>query len=103
MDKSIAEFCVQLAERLGASYAEARLENSYGDGYALRNGIPEPAGFSEDTGIGIRVIVNGSMAFASTNKLDKISIKQLVVNAVNSAKQASKINKNKIIIVEDKK
>ncbi|MBT7062643.1 TldD/PmbA family protein [Candidatus Woesearchaeota archaeon] len=102
MDKSIAEFCVQLAERLGASYAEARLENSYGDGYALRNGIPEPAGFSEDTGIGIRVIVNGSMAFASTNKLDKISIKQLVVNAVNSAKQASKINKNKIIFLKEK-
>ena len=53
MDKSLAEFCVKLAERKGASYAEARLENSTGDGYALRNGITEPSGFAEETGFAV--------------------------------------------------
>jgi TldD protein len=102
MDKSTAEFCVKLAQQLGASYAEARLENSYGDGYTLRNGIPEPAGFAEDTGIGIRLIANGSLGFASTNKIDKASLKQLIQKAVTSAKQSSKINKSKLSFVQEK-
>ncbi|MBT3940566.1 TldD/PmbA family protein [Candidatus Woesearchaeota archaeon] len=102
MDRSSAEFCIKLAQKLGASYSEARLENSYGDGYALKNGTPEPAGFSEETGIGIRVVVNGALGFASTNKIDKTSLKGLVTNAVRSAKRASIVNDQKIVLVPEK-
>jgi TldD protein len=101
LDRSIAEFCVKLAQKQGASYAEARLENSYGDGYSLRNGIPDPAGFSEDTGIGIRVLVDGSFGFAATNKMDKTSLKLLVTKSVKSAQLAAKLNSKKIQFVPE--
>lgn len=102
LDKSVADFCVGLAQRLGASYAEARLENSKGDGYALKNGIPEPSGFSEDTGVGIRVIVNGALGFASTNRLDKKSLTGLVNQAVSNARKSSKVNSNKIAFMKER-
>jgi TldD protein len=102
MDKSIAEFSIKLAQKLGASYAEARLENSWGEGFALRNGNPEPAGFSEDSGVGIRVLADGALGFASTNKLDKKSIKFLVQQAVANAKRAATLNDNKIQFVAEK-
>jgi TldD protein len=102
MDRSLAEFCIKLAQKLGAEYAEARLENSWGDGYALRNGIPEPSGFSEDTGIGIRVLANGGLGFVSTNKMDKKSITELVKKVVASAQKSGKMNDNKIIFIKEK-
>jgi TldD protein len=101
MDKSLAEFCIKLAQNFGAEYSEVRLENSWGDGYALRNGIPEPSGFSEDTGVGIRVLANGGLGFASTNKLDKKSITGLVRKAVLSASKAGKLNSTKIKFVQE--
>jgi len=102
MNHSIAHFCLKLASKLGAEYSEARLENSYGDGYALKNSILEPSGFSEETGIGIRVLANGALGFASTNKLDRKSVIQLVRNAVLSAKKSAKINNSKIVFVQAK-
>jgi TldD protein len=102
MDKSLAEYSIKLAQKLGASYAEARLENSWAEGYALKNGMPEPAGFSEDCGIGIRVLANGALGFASTNKLDKKSISALVSQAVMSAKRSAMLNDNKIQFVAEK-
>jgi TldD protein len=102
MDRSIAEFSIKLAQRLGASYAEARLENSWADGYAFRNGIPELAGFSEDSGIGIRVLANGALGFASTNKLDKRTVTALVKQAVANAKRSAVLNDNKIQFVAEK-
>jgi TldD protein len=102
MDKSIAEYSIKLAQKLGASYAEARLENSWADGYALRNGAPEPSGFSEDAGIGIRILANGALGFVSTNKLDKKSITALVKQAVANAKRSAVLNDNKIRFVTEK-
>jgi len=102
MDKSIAAFCMNIASKLGASYAEVRLENSTGDGYALENGIVQPSGFAEETGIGLRVIVDGALGFASTNKLDKKSIIQLVTKSVNLAKRSAKLNDTKMSFIKDK-
>jgi TldD protein len=102
LDKSIADFCVRLAERLGAQYAEARLEHAMGDGYALKNGSPEPSGFGEETGIGVRVLVNGALGFASTNRMDKRIITDLVKKVVTDTKKSAQINKTKITFVPEK-
>jgi len=102
MDKSVAEFCVKLAESKGAEYAEARLEHSTGDGYALRNGITEPSGFIEETGIGIRVLVNGALGFTSTNIINKKVLTDLVNKAVDSARKSSQINSNKLVFVKER-
>ncbi|OGM02903.1 hypothetical protein A3K72_03615 [Candidatus Woesearchaeota archaeon RBG_13_36_6] len=101
MQKDLAEFAVKYASKLGASYAEARLEQTKTNGFMLKNGIPEMAGFERISGIGLRIIVNKGLGFASTNKLEKSELKQLVRLAFKTTKAASRI-KEEINLAPDK-
>ncbi len=101
MQKDLAEFAVRYASKLGASYAEVRLEQSKTNGFMLKNGIPEMAGFERISGIGLRIIVNKGLGFASTNKLEKSKLKQLVRLAFKTTKAASRI-KEEINLAPDK-
>lgn len=91
MKKDLAEFAVEYASKLGASYAEARLEHSQTNGFLLKNGVPEMSGFARISGLGLRIIVNNGLGFASTNTVEKAKIKELVKTAFKTTKAASKV------------
>ena len=91
MEKDLADYAVEYASSLGASYAEARLEHSKTNGFMIKNGIPEMAGFGRISGIGLRIIMDNGLGFASTNILKRDKIKQVVETAIKTAKSASKI------------
>ena len=57
----------------------------------MKNGVPEVASSVDKAGIGLRVVVEGSMGFGATNSLSKASILSLVDDAVARAKASSKI------------
>lgn len=84
MDEELTNFCVDKAQSLGAEYAEARMEQTFSNGIILKNGQPQISGFEHNKGIGLRLLVNGRMAFLATNKIDKSSIlmqiKQVIFN-----------------------
>ena len=75
MHKDLAEFAIKFSQKKGASYAEARLETGSGIDASLKNGILQGLGFSEYSGIGIRIVHNNYPVFFSTNDLDKRKIK----------------------------
>ncbi|MCP8309842.1 MAG: TldD/PmbA family protein, partial [archaeon] len=81
MDEDLLLFAIDLAQRLGADYAEARLHRTKELGCLLRNGAPEPAVIGDAYGIGIRVIHSGSLAFFATNDISKKNIKNIVESA----------------------
>ncbi|MBW2971025.1 TldD/PmbA family protein [Candidatus Woesearchaeota archaeon] len=100
MEKELAEYAVEYASKLGANYAEARLQKSEGTSFLLKNGTPEISGFNEISGLGIRLIVEGGLSFVSTNQLHKPRIKTLVDKSFKAAKVVSKI-KEQINLAED--
>ncbi|AEC52787.1 hypothetical protein PNA2_1872 [Pyrococcus sp. NA2] len=97
----LIEFAIERALELGANYAEARFEEKSGTSITLKNGIPEGLAILSDKGIGVRVLVNGGMGFASTNVLTRDSIAKTVERAVKLAKSASKLRKEPIKFSEE--
>ncbi len=102
MDRDLAEIAVSKARELGAEYAEARMEFVSGQDSLLKNGNPEVSGFERDAGIGIRVKVNGALAFASTNRLDRDSVLAACERSVRTARASSRIMKNPLEFAEGK-
>ncbi len=100
--KELADLAVELAVRLGADYAEARFQGDFKNVYILRNGNPEAAGFSKDRGMGIRVIVNGNLGFASLNVEDERLVRRRVTDAISMAKASTKLLKKPIRLSKEK-
>ncbi|MDW8034419.1 MAG: TldD/PmbA family protein [Nitrososphaerota archaeon] len=73
----------------GASYAEVRLHNDFEKSITLKNGDVEAVEANYERGMGIRVIVNGGLGFASTNLLKPETITIIVDRAVKMARASS--------------
>ena len=100
--RDLAELAVELALRMGADYAEARFHDDKANFYVLRNGIPEMAGFERSRGVGIRVLVEGSMGFTSLNRPDKSLLELRVREAVSMARASARTRKKPISFSEEK-
>ncbi|MBS3133437.1 TldD/PmbA family protein [Candidatus Woesearchaeota archaeon] len=91
MDLDIAEFALNHALKLGAKYADARLETTATNEFILKNGVPHMAGFERVQGLGVRVNASGCFGFASTNELEKEKIRQMVEKAMKITSAACRI------------
>ena len=98
----LLQYAVDYARSLGASYAEARYHSHKSFGITSRNGLLVSSGSSISRGVGVRVVVEGSLGFASTNKIDRESLKNTVEKAVNIARSSSKILKVKILFSRER-
>lgn len=101
MEEGLADFAVDCASRLGASYVEARLEEGSSSGFVLKNGIPQVSGFDTMQGLGVRLIVNGSINFVSTNQPTKPLIKSLIERGIRLAKSSCKLMKSPIELSDE--
>ncbi len=84
----LVEYSVDFAQQHGASYVEARFINRYDENYTFRNGSVIGIVETESSGIGIRVISDGGVAFGSTDQLTKQNVEDTVLHVVNLAKLA---------------
>jgi len=100
--EELTEFAVNYAESLGAEYAEARFQRDVQESIMLKNGVPEAVVLEEKRGIGIRVLINGALGFASTNKLTKRDVKASSIKAYKMARAATKILQREISMDESK-
>ncbi len=91
LDLDLASFAVDYARKIGSSYADARLESTALNGFVLKNGVPQIAGFDRVVGIGIRIVMNNTLGFASTNDTSRKNIKETVDKAAKLTAAASKI------------
>ncbi|MCP4764164.1 MAG: TldD/PmbA family protein [archaeon] len=97
--KDIADFAVDFGTSNGASYVEARLVSVKDETYSARNGMFLAILGSETKGIGIRVLADGGMGFASSEQLDKDSIRDLVNVTIKMAKASKR--KDPIVFSEE--
>ncbi|MEM2896154.1 MAG: TldD/PmbA family protein [Candidatus Bathyarchaeia archaeon] len=93
--EDLALYAIDQAEKLGAEYAEARMERNNVSSIVLKNGNPEASELTLKLGMAIRVLMNGALGFSSTNFLGREHIKEAVETAVSMARASSKILKRR--------
>jgi TldD protein len=96
MDESLVEYTVEKLGRLGASYAEARMEDVWNETFVMRNGNPDAADTSRASGLGMRALVNGALSFASLDQPTKERIDLQADRCVRLAKAAARRAKRKL-------
>ena len=92
MYKDLADFSIELLQKKGVDYAEARLENHSSTGIILKDSNPEITGFDQSLGLGIRFLIKHNLGFVSINNLSKEKIKKQLERSVEITQRASKIS-----------
>lgn len=100
MDKEIVDYALDYAMAKKAEYVEVRAHNQQQDRLLLRNGILEAYVSSVDTGFGVRILADGGIGFASTNKWSREEAREIVNLAFKYAKSADR--KEKLVFAEEK-
>jgi len=91
---------VNYALEKGASYAEARYHKNSSNSIISRNGSVLGIGREVVEGVGIRVIVDGSLGFLGTNRFDKEGLRKAVDKSIEQARALSKLMKEPIEFAE---
>ncbi len=95
------EKLVEKALSLGASYAEARYHSLGGHQVGIMNGRVFAAGTTMLSGVAVRVIVDGGLGFASTNRLTRDSLERVVAEAVSAARLSASTVKKSPVKMDD--
>ncbi|MHA2024789.1 MAG: TldD/PmbA family protein [Candidatus Thorarchaeota archaeon] len=88
--KDLAEYCIEFGTKLGGKYVEARYVKEISSGLTYRNSQPVSGGFTPSEGIGVRILVEGSMGFASFDRLEKEKAEESISAAYRMAKNAKR-------------
>ena len=76
-------------QKFGAQYAEARAQKLYKTSLTLKEERMEAAKQGIDSGVALRVLVNGAWGFASVGSMDKEILENAISDACRMAKVAS--------------
>lgn len=96
--KKLADVALNTAKANGATYADARIARILNQFIITREDKVQNIVNTESYGIGVRVIVNGTWGFASTNKINPESIAAATKEAVAIAKANSKFQKEPVVL-----
>lgn len=96
--EDIAEAAIDHAMRLGADFADLRMESAEGTNIVVMDGRTRMLNALTEAGCGIRAFVAGAWGFATTNVLSKSSAKAAASSAVKMAKAAQARSKVKFKI-----
>jgi len=90
--RELADAALAQASALGAQHADFRAERIRSQHIVLSDANPQTLFDAEDTGLAVRVIVDGTWGFASTVDLDPDAAAQAARQAVEVAKVAAAMN-----------
>ncbi|NWF87509.1 TldD/PmbA family protein [Candidatus Bathyarchaeota archaeon] len=100
MNEDIVDYALNYAQKKGVEYAEVRAQSQTEEVLLLRSGILETYVSAVDSGFCVRLIANGGIGFASTNKWTKEEAKEIMDLALKYARAANR--KEKITFAEEK-
>jgi len=87
--KDLAQQVIKKCLKKGAEAAEVYIENGRNLTLEVRNGEVETTQEAASYGAGIRIIIKGKMAFASSNDLSAKALDQAIEQAINFARIAT--------------
>lgn len=100
MDKDVVDHALSYVGAKGVDYAEVRAQSTIYETLLLRNGLLEVYGSAVDSGFCVRVLVDGGIGFASTNRWAREEARAIADLAYRYAKAAKR--KEKIKFAEEK-
>jgi len=100
LEKDIVDYALEYARGKDIEYAEVRAQNQKLEQLMLKNGILETFLSSVNSGFCVRILTDGGIGFASTNKWTKNETKTVVDLAYKFARAAKR--KDKIEFAEEK-
>jgi TldD protein len=89
--KQIADWALNTATQRGASYADVRIVDHRQRSLATKNGKVGHAASAETLGIGVRVLVNDSWGFSSTDDLRREAVEKTAAQAVEIANASARV------------
>jgi TldD protein len=89
--RDLAERALDTATAGGATYADCRVVSRAVQAIVVKNGAVARVELSEDEGVGVRVIVDGSWGFAGIDRLDGRSIDAAVERALRIARASARV------------
>jgi TldD protein len=86
--EDLAESTIDHARKLGAEFADLRLEHEIGTNIVVMDGKTKTMSSHAESGCGIRALTKGAWGFAVTNTLTRASLRSAAEAAVRMAKAA---------------
>jgi TldD protein len=99
--RELADAALQRAAQLGASHADFRAERIRGQQVGLSDGNLETQFDSDDLGLAVRVVVDGTWGFASAVDLTAESAARAAAEAVDVARVAAAMNTEPIELADE--
>ncbi len=96
--KDLALRSLDLAESLGASYADIRIVDERTESVAVKNGRVEEIGDASSFGFGVRVIVEGAWGFAAGFELTGEEIDAVTARAVEIARASALVKGESVVL-----
>ena len=94
--RNLADAALDAARTLGADHADFRVERVRGQSIALSDGQLQSLSDADDSGLAVRVIVDGTWGFASAVDLTAEAARDAARHAVEVAKVAAAMNTERI-------
>jgi TldD protein len=89
--RDVAARALDTAAAAGAHYADCRVVNRTVQSLTVKNGEVLGVELSEDSGVGVRVIVDGAWGFAGVGRLDGASVDGAAQDAVRIARASARL------------
>ncbi len=102
MVEDLLFYAIDYARERGANYVEARYHKNISETIFSRNGMVLGVGKEVKEGIGIRVVINGTLGFTAVNKLDRETIRDAIDKIIVQTRYLSKLMKDKIEFSEER-
>ena len=100
--KTIAGWTLDVANHLGASYADVRLADDRHRGLSTKNGRVGSASVAESFGYGVRVIADGACGFAASDELGRAAVEATAARAVAIAKASARVKLHDIQLAPER-
>lgn len=99
--EDLSRLAIDRGLELDADYIEFRFQAIYNENLVMKNGVLTAHKLNYSYGIGIRVLVDGSLGFSSTNIITENNIIRAVESAIKIARASRSIVKNDIQFSEE--
>ena len=101
--KDLALRALDLVSRPGTTYADVRAIDSREREITTKNGKPGHVASADSTGLGIRVLADGSWGFAATDDLTKGGIESAATLALEIARSGAAAQKHPVTLAPEEK
>ena len=96
--RDLIEEALNLASVYGAGYADIRIEDLIHEHILVKNKQVENINYSQSSGFGIRVLLDGCWGFASSSIFSLEEVRKIVVQAITIARASAMVKKNPAVL-----